>query len=365
MARLALFYRHLAVYGPTSLSQWLVYTILLPLGWLYGGLMQLRALMYRIGIFASYRASVPVISIGNLSVGGTGKTPVVDHLIRYCLSLDKRVAVVSRGYASGNESALRIVSAGQGPLLDVAQAGDEPWLLARRNPAACVVVAPRRVMGVRHAIEVLGADVVLLDDGFQHLAVARDFDLVLLDAQRPFGNGKVLPAGLLREPRSALKRGQLFLLTRCPEVNLNVPTLPGPVLHCRHEVADQVESIDGEIRVMADLAHLRGIAFAGIAEPESFFRSLEKRGLNLVQTLCFSDHASYDEQNLFRLIEAAGSADYFITTEKDSVKLLSAVLPLPCFQVALRLVFLQPGELETRIFPVLEGDRNGDLSGTA
>jgi len=356
MAGLSQFYRRLAVYGPQTLSQWLVYTILLPLGWLYGALMQLRALMYRVGAFPSYRASVPVISIGNLSVGGTGKTPVTDHLIRYCLSLGKRVAVVSRGYASGSKSALRVVSAGQGPLLDVEQAGDEPWLLARRNPAACVVVAPRRAQGVRHAIEVLGADVVLLDDGFQHLAVARDFDLVLLDAQRPFGNGQVLPAGLLREPRSALNRGQLFLLTRCPEASVNAPPLPGPVLHCRHEVADYAESLDGEMRLIADLAHLRGVAFAGIAEPGSFFSNLEKRGLNLVQTLCFSDHAGYDEQNFSLLIEAAGSADYFITTEKDAVKIDSMALPLPCFQVPLRLVFLQPGELETRILPVLEGD---------
>lgn len=365
MARLALFYRRLAVYGPTTLVQRLIFTILLPLGWLYGALMRLRALMYHVGVFASYRACVPVISIGNLSVGGTGKTPVVDHLIRYCLSLDKRVAVVSRGYASGNKSSLRVVSAGQGPLLDVEQAGDEPWLLARRNPAACVVVAPRRVAGVRHAIEVLGADVVLLDDGFQHLAVARDFDLVLLDAQRPFGNGQVLPAGILREPRSALKRGQLFLLTRCPENLVNTPPLPGPILHCRHEVADHVESLYGEIRCIKELAHLRGIAFAGIAEPGSFFSDLEKRGLNLVNTLCFSDHAGYDEPDLSRLIEAADSADYFITTEKDAVKLASASLPLPCFQVPLRLVFLQPGELEARIFPVLEGDRDDDLSGTS
>jgi tetraacyldisaccharide 4'-kinase len=353
MARLALFYRRLAVCGPDSLLEWLVYMALLPLGWLYGSLMQLRALMYRLGLFAAYRASVPVISIGNLSVGGTGKTPVVDHLIRYCLSLDKRVAVVSRGYASGNRSDLRVVCAGQGPLLDVERAGDEPWLLARRNPAACIIVAPQRAQGVRHAVEVLGADVVLLDDGFQHLAVARDFDLVLLDAQRPFGNGKVLPAGLLREPRSALSRGQLFLLTRCPEDQVSIPPLPAPVLHCRHALADHVESLDGDIRRIEDLSHLRGIAFAGIAEPASFFTELEKRGLNLVQTLCFSDHAGYDEVALSRLTKAAVSADYFITTEKDAVKLSPMALPLPCFQVPLRLVFLEPGELERRVRPFL------------
>lgn len=359
MAGLTLFYRRLAVHGPRSGLQWLVYTILLPLGCLYGGLMQLRAWMYRVGVFASYRARVPVISIGNLSVGGTGKTPVVDFLIRYCLSLNKRVAVVSRGYG-GKGTTLRVVCAGQGPVLDVAQAGDEPWLLAKRNPTACIIVAPRRAQGVRHAVEELGADVVLLDDGFQHLAVARDFDLVLLDAQRPFGNGKVLPAGLLREPRSALSRGQLFLLTRCPEEQVSGIRLPGPVLHCRHQVADYAESLDGQMRPMEDLAQLRGIAFAGIAEPESFFCDLERRGLKLVQTLCFSDHASYDEHDLSRLSEAAVAADYFITTEKDAVKFAAGALPLPCFQVPLQLVFLESGALERYIFPVLGGDLNGD-----
>lgn len=354
MTRLALFYRRLAVYGPSSLLERLVYVLLLPLGRLYGVGMQLRALLYRTGWLASYQAAVPVISIGNLSVGGTGKTPVVDHLVRYCLSLNKRVAVVSRGYASGKGATLRVVCAGQGALLDVGQAGDEPWLLARRNPEAIIIVAPHRADGVRHAIESLGAQVVLLDDGFQHLAVKRDFDLVLLDAMRPFGNGKVLPAGLLREPASALMRGHLFLLTRCPE---NLPCsliLPGPVLHCRHELEDGALSLEGEIRSIGEFAGLRGIAFAGIAEPESFFRDLERRGLNLIRTFGFADHVGYDAQTLAALTEAAETADYFITTEKDAVKLARAALPLPCYQVPLKLVFVESGELERRLFPVID-----------
>lgn len=357
MTRLALFYRHLAVNGPRFPLEWLIFVLLLPLGWLYGAVMRLRALLYRIGWFDAYCATVPVISVGNLSVGGTGKTPVVDYLIRYCRSQGKRVAVVSRGYACGKGAELRIVCAGQGPLLDVEQAGDEPWLLARRNPEAIVVVAPHRAQGVRHAVENLGAEVVLLDDGFQHLAVARDFDLVLLDALRPFGNGQVLPAGLLREPVSALRRGDLFLLTRCPEELAATPDLPGPLVHCRHILEDNAVGLNGEVRSLQELSALRGIAFAGIAEPEGFFRELKSHGLTLTKTLRFSDHAAYDERSVALLMDAAKSCDYFITTEKDAVKLAHTTLPLPCFQVPLRLMFVETGQLEQKLYPIIKDQR--------
>lgn len=357
MTKLALFYRHLAVNGPCSPLEWLIFAFLLPLGWFYGAVMRLRALFYRIGWFDAYCADVPVISVGNLSVGGTGKTPVVDYLIRYCRSLDKRVAVVSRGYAGGKGAALRVVCAGQGPILDVQQAGDEPWLLARRNPEAIVIVAPHRARGVRHAVENLGAEVVLLDDGFQHLAVSRDFDLVLLDALRPFGNGQVLPAGLLREPISALRRGDLFVLTRCPEDLAGIADVPGPVVHCRHILEESAVGLDGEVRSLRELAGLRGIAFAGIAEPEGFFRELESHGLILTRTLRFSDHAAYDERAAILLKDAAMSGDYFITTEKDAVKLVHMTLPLPCFQVPLRLMFVETGQLEQKLSPIISNQR--------
>lgn len=353
----ALFYRRLAVYGPRSLSERLVFALLLPLSWLYGAVMRLRSRLYTRGRLAAFRAPVPVISVGNLSVGGTGKTPVVDYLIRYCLSLNKRVAVVSRGYGSDKGPALRVVCAGQGPLLPVGQAGDEPWLLARRNPEALVLVAPRRTDGVRHAVEAFGAEVVLLDDGFQHLAVARDFDLVLLDGRRPFGNGRVLPAGLLREPVSALKRGDLFLLTRCPDEPVSLPSLPGPVLRCRHRIAGQAVELNGAVRRLEELAGLRGVAFAGIAEPDSFFRELEACGLRLAETLSFSDHAHYDGPDLERLKQAAAEADYFVTTEKDAVKLSGKTLPLPCYQVPLQLEFLENGTLEHYLNPIINRKR--------
>ncbi|APG25494.1 tetraacyldisaccharide 4'-kinase [Syntrophotalea acetylenica] len=354
MFRPVLFYRRLGVAGPHAFLEWLVYVLLLPVSFLYAALMRLRAFLYRIGWLHVYRAPVPVISVGNLSVGGTGKTPVVDYLIRCCLSRGRRVAVVSRGYGSADGPALRVVSAGKGPVLDVRQAGDEPWLLARRNPCACVVVAPRRADGVRYAVDCLGADLVLLDDGFQHLAVARDFDLVLLDASRPFGNGRVLPAGILREPISALKRGSLFLLTRASGPGADPPLLPGPVLRCRHVMADHAIGPNGNSWSFAQLAKLRGLAFAGIAEPQNFFHGLEQRGLKLHQTLCFSDHTKYDGQDLSRLVAASVQADYLITTEKDAVKLMAARLPLPCYVVTMDVEFFETGELEKRLFAVID-----------
>jgi tetraacyldisaccharide 4'-kinase len=349
---LALRYRRLATQGPRGVCEWLLFGLLLPPSWLYAAVLQLRSRLYARGWLKSYRAPVPVISVGNLSVGGTGKTPVVDCLVRYAQALGKRVAVVSRGYGSAGGAALRVVSAGQGPLLDADQAGDEPLLLARRNPAALVLVAPRRADGVRRAVA-LGAELVLLDDGFQHLAVARDFDLVLLDAARPFGNGRVLPAGLLRESRAALRRGDLFLLTRCREQQAASPVLPGPVLRCRHELADHAVSLDGVSRPLQELAALRGVAFAGIAEPRDFFRALQAKGLQLMASLPFCDHAAYDGAVLDRLAQAATGADFLVTTEKDAVKLAGACLPRPCFYVPLELVFLEPGRLQEQLRPVI------------
>jgi tetraacyldisaccharide 4'-kinase len=352
VSRLASGYRRLAGQGPRGVCEWLLFVLLVPSSWLYAAALRLRAWLYARDRLKSYRAPVPVISVGNLSVGGTGKTPMVDYLVRYVSGLGKRVAVVSRGYGSTQGAGVRVVCAGQGPLLEAGQAGDEPLLLARRNPAALVVVAPRRADGVRRAVA-LGAEVVLLDDGFQHLAVARDFDLVLLDAARPFGNGRVLPAGLLRESRTALRRGDLFVLTRCRDAQASAPALPGPVLRCRHELAPQAMSLGGETRRLKDLAALRGVAFAGIARPRDFFRGLEAQGLHLAACLSFSDHAAYDGATLARLTRVAAGADFLVTTEKDAVKLAGVRLPLPCFYVPLELVFLEPGQLQERLRPVI------------
>ena len=353
MARFGLFYRRLATQGASNFFEMTLLAGLSCFAAVYGGLMTLRAWSYRQGWRRVYRAPVPVISIGNLSVGGTGKTPLVDYLARYYLRQGRRVAVVSRGYGSRGKG-VRVVSAGNGPVLDVSLCGDEPMLLARRNPDLLVLVAQRRAHALRHAVEVLKAEIILLDDGFQHLAVARDCDIVLLDARRPFGNGRVLPAGLLRERPSALQRGQVFVLSRADQDTPLLP-LPGPVLRCRHRLAGEAVSLSGHRVSLSELKTRRGVAFAGIADPEAFFAGLTAAGLSLSATLAFSDHAAYNAMDLQRLRAAAPHAEYLLTTEKDAVKLAGLSLPLPCYQVGLELDWLEPGALEDLLDVLVPG----------
>jgi tetraacyldisaccharide 4'-kinase len=347
------FYRRLARNGPGSLAEKAVYGFLLPFSIIYREIIRLRASLYRWRFFPSYKATVPVISVGNLAVGGTGKTPVVDCLIKFCLAQGRRVAVVSRGYGGKKHSGVQVVSEGQGPLLEPEHCGDEPYLLARRNPQALVLVAPKRAHAIQQAVENFGVEIVLLDDGFQHLAVQRDMDIVLLDAQRPLGNGHQLPAGLLREPISALKRGDLFLLTRCNNKEEGTLPVKGPVLHCRHVLADHALTLNGEQVPLASLAEKQGVAFAGIAEPEGFFSSLKAKGLHLLSGIPFADHCTYAESELRQLALACHGADYLVTTEKDAVKLTALNLPLPCYQVPMTLDFREQGALERILRPII------------
>lgn len=351
MERLAAWHRRLVWIGPQDCWERLIFSLFKLLGWFYGAIGSLRVLMYRRGIFPTYRAGVPVISVGNLAVGGTGKTPMVDHLVRRLQAGGRKVAVVSRGYR-GRVRDVGVVSAGSGPLLEPEISGDEPLLLARRNPGAVVLVAPRRAAGVRLAVERFGADLVVLDDGFQHLAVHRDLDIVLLDAQRPLGNGFVLPAGLLREFPSALQRGDLLVLTRSTGDEKFAPA-PTPVLRCCHALADEALSLNGDVVPLERLAGKRGIAFAGIADPEGFFATLTARGLNLKDTFALPDHVAYDADILRRLAESCRNADFLVTTEKDGVKLKPDFFSLPCYQVPLRLEFFDSEALERALEPLL------------
>lgn len=348
MSRLAIFHRRLTGGDKLGLGERALLSCLVPLGLLYGTVGWLRAALYRWNILRSYRSPVPVVSVGNLAVGGTGKTPTVDFLVKLLLDSGRKVAVVSRGYGGEGGRTPELVSAGAGLQVSAVISGDEPYLLARRNPRAIVIVSRRRADGARLAVEEHGAEVIILDDGFQHLAMRRDLDIVLLDGRRPFGNGHLLPAGLLREFRSALNRANLFLLTRCQGEKPALPALPGPVMKSRHRLADTAVSLEGEEVALQQLAGLKGVAFAGIAEPGSFFAQLREKGLKLVAELPFADHAAYREE-LGPLRQACSGADYLITTEKDGVKLEGATLSVPCYQVPLSLDIEQEEALKKAI----------------
>lgn len=349
--------------GPQDAVGWIVFAGLLPLSALYRLVICLRTLAFTAGLRKIYRASVPVISVGNLTAGGTGKTPMVDFLLKRLKQRGVPCAVVSRGYGGSYAGEVGRVNPDSGPPMSPGECGDEPLLLARRNPGVPVFVARRRSLGVAEA-EKSGARLILLDDGFQHRAVHRDLDIVLLDGRRPFGNGRLLPAGLLREPLSALNRCHLVIMTRTGEGQGRDLSYSGPVLYSQHSLSEQLVSLDGATISWDDLVGKSCLAFAGIARPSEFFRSLELRGVPLVDVIAFDDHQEYDAALLKRLSQACHSCDLLLTTEKDAVKLNPADLPLPCYQVAIDLVFEDVAPLNLMLDGLLERNENAACQGT-
>jgi tetraacyldisaccharide 4'-kinase len=316
-------------------------------------------LAFSLGLKKIYRASVPVVSVGNLTVGGTGKTPMADFLAKWMVEHNIPTAIVSRGYGGNYASAVARVKLESKATMNPAECGDEPFLLARRNPSVPVFVARRRTLGVK-AAEKAGAKLIILDDGFQHRAVHRDLDIVLLDSQKPFGNGHIVPAGQLREPQSALQRSHLLVMTRVqtgagnvfpgannvPACDSNVPAgdnnvlmVPKPIMRSRHLMSQNLTSLSGEVVSWEELTGKTCVAFAGIARPDAFFIALKARGLTLSDEISFMDHQVYDSELLVHLFQVSRECDALITTEKDAVKLAKAEFPVPCYQVGVDLEF--------------------------
>lgn len=289
-----------------------------PLSAAFGVGVGLRGLGYRLGVLRAQRAPVPVVSVGNLAVGGTGKTPVTLWVAAGMQARGWRPAIVSRGYG-GSARGVTVVSHGAGPLVGPEIAGDEPVMLAR-GFAGAVLVAARRLAGAQ-AAAALGCDCVVLDDGFQHRALARDFDLVLLDHRR----GPLLPAGPLREPLAALARADAVLLVARDEQE-PPPLPPGftlPVHRARLEARGVVESIGGRWRVdpMGRLAGRRVIAVTGIARPEGFYALLRRWDTVIEEVFEYPDHHRYTPDQWQRIARRGHDVDLIVTTEKDLVKL--------------------------------------------
>ena len=289
----------------------------------YGLILHLRALAYAWGLLRSFRLSKPVISVGNITVGGTGKTPMVALLASYYISKGKRVAVLSRGYGGSLHGETRIVSDGREIFLTPGEAGDEPFMLATRIPGLLVVIGPDRYKAGLFAQERLDPDIFILDDGFQHVRLKRDLNILLLNRSKPFGNGCVLPAGLLREYRSAAKRADLVIYTRCgnKEPDTQIPGIPFCLAN--HKIAEVIPLGGATPLPLSRLASLCGMAFAGIAEPSHFFAMLEDAGLKISGNIAFADHCRYGEKEIAEIVlqKNLAQAEYLITTEKDAVKL--------------------------------------------
>lgn len=301
--------------------------LLLPLTPLYAVAVRSRAAAYRRGWIRSHRAAVPVISVGNLTFGGTGKTPTVIALVRDLVRRGRRPAVLTRGYGR-TETATR-VAIGPDERLDAIELGDEPVELARRLPGVPIIVDRDRVQGAAEAVR-RQADILLLDDGFQHLRLERDLDLVLVDAGDPFGGDRLPPRGRLREPPTALARATAVLVTKLPpgqpevfdelrrRIHAYAPDLPviGSTL-----AASRVR-IDFVWRGLEVLAGARVMAFAGLGRPEAFADVLAAAGAEVLGRRWFADHHRYAEAELAELVAAAQKLGaHLVTTAKDAVKL--------------------------------------------
>jgi len=312
---------------------------------LYAAGVQIRLWLYEHGVFRHHALGCQVLSVGNLTVGGTGKTPIVETFARSLQQQGRRVAILSRGYKSVKpplwERFLRrltladrrapplVVSDGERLLLDSAAAGDEPYMLASNLPRVAVLVDPNRVKAGRYAIQKLGCDTLILDDGFQYLALKHRLDIVLVDRTNPFGNGRVLPRGILREPVRNIARAGFIFITKsdgCGAAELKDVlrryNTTAEIAECRHQ-AKYLQDVYAQSRIGLDYLQNRPVAtICGIAVPEGFEEEIQRLGARIVHRRRYADHHRYSQQEIIDMINESlqAGAEALITTEKDAVR---------------------------------------------
>ena len=326
--------------------------LFLPLVPLYGFSTMLRNWFFDVGIFRSIDVGVPVISVGNITVGGTGKTPIVKSVVSILLEHEKRVAIISRGYGR-NSNGTVVVSDGKNILTDVNSSGDEPLLLAEQLRKAVVIVDEDRVRGAKKAIEEFGVNVIVLDDGFQHRYIKRIKDIVLIDSnQSPFDTS-LLPAGYRRELISSFKRADAMVVTKANSVNDATAELQRKQLDSVENKFSSsfqptgIRHVFGGVRQSLEI--LKGhtaIALCGIARPEGFQKSLELCGVRCNKYFNFPDHYSFTQDDIERIVKlfTESKTDFIITTEKDAVRLKkfeSTLKHIPIFSLSMEVVIHQ------------------------
>ena len=303
-------------------------TILLPLSWLYGLAAAARNRAFDTGLIPCLRAAVPVIAVGNLTAGGTGKTPLVEHIAGRLSRRGVNVAVVSRGY--GRRSHGVVVVSRRGELrADAFTGGDEPVQVARKFPSLSVVVGERRVDACARAVEECGAEVIVLDDAFQHRSIARDLDIVVIDAGKEILREKLLPAGMRREWFSGLGRAGLIGFSRAagrddPPWGALLARWSAAPSFAYRTLIERFYTLPGHREVeRAPLRGTRVMAFSGIGDHRRFVASLRAEGLDVVAEKRFRDHHMYTGDDLEAIMKGSASAEAVVTTEKDMVRLLA------------------------------------------
>ncbi len=310
--------------------------LLLPFSLLFWLGITIRNWFFDIGILKTTKVSIPVISVGNISTGGVGKTPIVEMLIER-LGNNRRLSVVSRGYGRKSVGTI-IVSDGCGNFASVEDAGDEPSQLARKFSNLIVVVDEERTRGAQKAIK-LGAEIILLDDGFQHRYLHRDLNLVVMSAEEILNGNWLLPAGNKREPMSSLKRADALIVTRCADVEQFDQVSGMMKMHLKSEPRLPLKR-EGMIGLQTKLKSFKRtptneiiedgqfigkkiIAVSGIGRPKTFESLLADTGMKIVKHFIFSDHHWFSDEDIQTIVKArkALNIDFIVTTEKDFMRL--------------------------------------------
>ena len=349
----------------------------MPLSWIYGKIAGLRNALYDKGVFRSHSLGARTISIGNITAGGTGKTPLVAFVAKILSERGEKVCILTRGYGRANPNSRVLVSNGSEILADVREAGDEPLELAAKFPGKAVVIAdPDRVAAARWAKDKFGTTAFVLDDAFQHRKVERDIDIVCVDATDPFGSRKMLPSGRLREPLHNLKRADAVVITRANLVE-NTDNLKSEISgfnhDCRVFIAENkivrvvsleeihAKTLRAQSEERASAENIGGypfeskgkpaFAFCGIGNPGSFFEQLRQENFDVVATKAFRDHRVFTQQDVTQIERKAkdDNAEVLLTTGKDAVKLKDLQFTMPCFVVEIEIVIENAEEFAAMI----------------
>ena len=342
--------------------------LLSPFGWLYGTIADLRQSLYRKGAFKSYDLQVATISVGNITVGGTGKTPLVAYIAEALAENGEKVCILTRGYGRENPKERVVVSDGEQIYADALQAGDEPFELASKllGKSAVIADAKRAEAGI-WARDNYGISTFILDDGFQHVRVKRDLDIVLIDAMNPFGNYKLLPAGSLREPVKNLKRADIVVISRAnlveeneisnlkseiSSLNQNCKifvsknkiiklTKPKDFFNKEAHLAQEIKDPDLALSTQHSALSTKIAAFCALGNPDNFFKQLRGEGCDLVCTKAFPDHHFYSQSEILKTEKEAiaKGAEVLLTTAKDAAKLVHLNFNLPCYIAESGLIF--------------------------
>ncbi|MBM4165779.1 MAG: tetraacyldisaccharide 4'-kinase [Ignavibacteria bacterium] len=330
--------------------------LLLPFSWLYGFGVMLRNYFYDVKIFKTTSVAVPVISVGNIVAGGTGKTPHVAYIVDVLCSAGKNVAIISRGYKRSTKGTF-VVSDGKNIYGTATECGDEPYFLAQKFPEAIVIVDEHRVRAARIAVEQYCVDAIIMDDGFQHRTLHRDLDIVVLDTT--YKDDGLIPSGNRREPWSSLHRSNIVIFSRWNGTTNNDAIIlcakkhtSAMIVKTKFETTSIRNFYTNEMKPIELLQNAVVVAFCGIGNPDSFFTILANNGAMVKEFIPFSDHHYFSENDIKCVLHIMKEkkVTYVLTTEKDAVRLVDSTLrqyieQMPLWILPIETVFVEGEEL--------------------